>query len=135
MVLPFGQLNVYTPNGNLSRSGRWYGPRAAPWRDHDGMEFLFDLRNYTNVDDYTFSIEGSYFPAGQLNDPYLGEYTMILENASALEGEQRHEIMMERTEIVQSLITFILQAGKYRVCKLLLSGSGIQISLERSVYS
>ena len=69
--------------------------------DGDGMELIFDLREYTNVDYYTFAIRRiKYFPAGQLNDPYLGEYTMILENASALEGEQKlSKSMMERTEI------------------------------------
>ena len=117
-----GRIRVNTPSGRDFRDG------GNGYSDYnDGFELMFDLRGYTSVDDYTFAISGSSFPPGQLGDPYLGEYTMVLSNSLALEGEQKlSQSMMERTEIIQSPVnnfSIFATPGNIGYANSLLSGS------------
>jgi hypothetical protein len=94
-----------------------------------GFEQTFDLTSLSNVDHYLFSINGRRFPAGQLTDPYLGSYTLVISNSLAQKSAASEALSMteELSQSIQSpvndFVIFDSEEGGTAYISSILNGS------------
>jgi hypothetical protein len=94
-----------------------------------GFKHTFDLTSLSNVDHYLFNINGRRFPAGQLTDPYLGSYTLVISNSLAQKSAASEALSMteELSQSIQSpvndFVIFDSEEGGTAYISSILNGS------------
>ena len=122
----YGTISGTTPTGDINQG--YAGSRSA-LSPSGGFELSWDLTRYSMVDDYTFYIVGSPFPAGQVSDPYTGSYTLTLSNpiaqsqAGAITQSLMDELSQQVTSPVNNFSIFGSALGGVSYIPSILNGS------------